>query len=152
IPDRDRDCVLDLFRPMYYSIRHLTRFRYSVPITESVMEVRVQPRSEGNQRCLSFGLSVDPAARIMAYRDYLGNTVHHFDIPGNHTVLPLTAGALVEVKPPVTLPERLDPDDWSRLDNLVGGGDYWEMLMPSQFARPSDLLTGLASRLGLERR
>jgi transglutaminase-like putative cysteine protease len=137
---------------MYYSIRHLTRFRYSAPITESVMEVRVQPRSEGGQRCLSFGLAVDPSARIMAYRDYLGNTVHHFDIPGNHSEITLTAGALVEVRPPVDLPERLDPDAWSRIDALVGEGDYWEMLMPSQFARSSDLLRGLAGKLGVERR
>ena len=137
---------------MYYSIRHLTRFRYSAPITESVMEVRVQPRSEGSQRCLSFGLTVDPSARIMAYRDYLGNTVHHFDIPRNHSELTLTAGALVEVRAPVDLPERLDPDAWSRIDALVDEGDYWEMLMPSQFARSSDLLRGLATRLAVERR
>jgi transglutaminase-like putative cysteine protease len=116
------------------------------------MEVRVQPRSEGSQRCLSFGLSVDPAARIMAYRDYLGNTVHHFDIPGIHSEITLTAGALVEVRPPVSVPERLDPDAWSRLDALVDEGDYWEMLMPSPFARSSDLLKGLARRLAAERR
>ena len=35
---------------MFYSIRHVTRFVYSLPVTESVSEVRMQPRSEGNQR------------------------------------------------------------------------------------------------------
>ena len=32
---------------MFYSIRHVTRFRYSSPVMESVMELRMQPRSEG---------------------------------------------------------------------------------------------------------
>jgi len=32
---------------MHYSIRHLTKFRYSAAISESVMEVRMQPRTEG---------------------------------------------------------------------------------------------------------
>ena len=34
---------------MFYSIRHVTRFRYSAPVRESVMELRMQPRSEGPQ-------------------------------------------------------------------------------------------------------
>ena len=30
----------------FYSIRHLTRFRYSNPISESIMETRMHPRSD----------------------------------------------------------------------------------------------------------
>ena len=33
------------------------RFTYDSPISESVMEARMQPRSDGAQRCLRFGLS-----------------------------------------------------------------------------------------------
>jgi hypothetical protein len=35
---------------MFYSIRHVTRFRYFAPVRESVMELRMQPRSEGRRR------------------------------------------------------------------------------------------------------
>ena len=45
---------------MRYTIRHVTRFTYEAPITESVMEARMQPRSDGAQRCLHFGLSTTP--------------------------------------------------------------------------------------------
>jgi transglutaminase-like putative cysteine protease len=69
---------------MYYSIRHLTKFRYSEHVSESLMEARMQPRSDGPQRCLTFQLMVHPRARVQFYRDYLGNTVHHFDVPGRH--------------------------------------------------------------------
>ncbi|MGA3204585.1 MAG: transglutaminase N-terminal domain-containing protein, partial [Bryobacteraceae bacterium] len=32
---------------MFYSIRHLTQFRYDSAVSESLMELRMQPRSEG---------------------------------------------------------------------------------------------------------
>ena len=35
---------------MFYSIRHLTRFDYDAPVSESVMEARLRPRSDGEQR------------------------------------------------------------------------------------------------------
>jgi transglutaminase-like putative cysteine protease len=73
---------------MYYSIRHLTKFRYSEYVSESLMEARMQPRSDGPQRCLTFQLMVHPRARVQFYRDYLGNTVHHFDVPGGTSSSP----------------------------------------------------------------
>ena len=65
-------------------------------ISESVMEARMQPRSDAAQRCLHFGLSTTPASRVMMYQDHDGNIVHHFNIPGRHSRLTVTAEALVE--------------------------------------------------------
>src|SRR5580692_3382681 len=137
---------------MFYSIRHLTRFRYESPVSESLMEVRMHPRTEGGQRCLSFQLSVDPRARVNVYRDYLGNSVHHFDVPGKHTELAVLAESLVEMETPAELPQGLGSGAWEELDAMVAAGDYWEMLMPSFFACPSEPLTGLASELQVQRR
>ncbi len=36
---------------MRYSVRHVTRFDYESVVRESVMEVRMQPRSDAMQRC-----------------------------------------------------------------------------------------------------
>ena len=58
---------------MFYSIRHLTKFRYSTPVSESMMELRMNPRSEGLQRCLNFQVTVTPRTRVQSYRDYMGN-------------------------------------------------------------------------------
>lgn len=135
---------------MFYSIRHETRFRYDSPVSESLMEVRMHPRTEGGQRCLSFQLSSDPRARVHWYRDYLGNSVHHFDVPGNHKNLSILAEGLVEMAAPPELPERLDSSAWQDLDQ-VAAGDYWEMLHPSQFARPGEALQSLIRDLGVER-
>ena len=82
---------------MRYTIRHVTRFNYETPISESVMEVRMEPRSDVRQRCLHFVLSTAPASRVMMYEDHDRNIVHHFNIPGRHSRLTVTAEAFVEV-------------------------------------------------------
>jgi transglutaminase-like putative cysteine protease len=136
---------------MIYSVRHTTTFRYQPAVRESLMEVRLQPRSDGDQRCLSFTLNVDPAANIMQYRDFMGNTVHHFDIAGRHSLVKVTAQSAVEVlNAPVPSPS--EGGDWADLDAMVAGSDYWEMLLPSHFAQSSALLEDLARELGCERR
>jgi transglutaminase-like putative cysteine protease len=136
---------------MYYSIRHITRFRYSAPVTESVMEVRMQPRSESRQRCLSFRLHTTPRTRAQSYNDALGNVVHHFNVPGRHSALSITAEALVEVLPADPLPPALPARAWDALDDLLSDHMAWDMLQPSHFARPGEDLRTLARELGLGR-
>ncbi len=137
---------------MFYSIRHLTRFRYATPVSESLMELRMHPRTEGVQRCLSFRLSVEPRTGVYEYRDYLGNTVHHFDVPGHHRELKIVAEALVEIEPAPELPDGMEPAAWDELDAQAAAGDYWEMLMPSQFAYPTEALLSLIEPLRVQRR
>ncbi len=137
---------------MFYAIRHFTRYRYSRPVSQSVMEVRMHPRSENAQRCFTFQLSVSPRARIFSFRDHVGNIVHHFDIPGEHRQLTIIADALVDVEPPHPLPESLGPDAWREIDEMIASEDYWDMLMPSEFARTSPELEQLSKELGVHER
>lgn len=136
----------------FYSIRHLTRFRYSQPISESIMETRMHPRSDAHQHCLAFTLSVSPRCRVFSYRDHLGNNVHHFDIPGDHTQLVIVAESIVEMQDLPQPPRFLSADAWSALDELVESGDYWEMLLPSTFALETPAVIDLAATLGVTRR
>jgi transglutaminase-like putative cysteine protease len=137
---------------MFYAIRHLTQFRYDAPVSESLMEVRMHPRTEGPQRCLSFQLSVDPRAQVSTYRDYLGNSVHHFDVPRKHMQLRIVAESLVEVQEAPDFPQHLGGDAWSQVDALAASGDYWEMLLPSQFTQSSPALEELIGDLHVARR
>jgi transglutaminase-like putative cysteine protease len=136
----------------FYSIRHLTRFRYSRPISESIMETRMHPRSDALQHCLAFSLSVSPRCRVFTYRDYLGNNVHHFDIPGDHTQLIIVAESIVEQQTAPDVPAFLSPDAWRALDDMVQSGDYSEMLLPSTYAVDSPALLALAAELEVRRR
>lgn len=136
---------------MFYSIRHITKFSYDIPISESVMEARMQPRSEGVQRCQHFGLSTIPASRAMMFQDHDGNIVHHFNIPSRHQSMLLTADALVECAPLPELPQALGPLAWSSLDSLTAPGEFWEMLSPSTFARSTPLLHEFKDEIELDR-
>ena len=136
---------------MYYSIRHVTRFRYSNQVRESFTEVRKQPRSEGSQRCVNFSLHTSPRARVMAYRDDFGNYIHHFDIPARHAELTITAQALVEMQPHPTLPNALEPGAWDQIDSMTGDNAYFDYMVPSQAVVFSPELEGLGRTLGFDR-
>jgi transglutaminase-like putative cysteine protease len=136
---------------MRYTVRHLTRFTYDQPVAESMMEVRMQPRSDGAQRCLRFGLSTTPSSRVLMYQDHDGNIVHHFNIPARHARLTVTAEALVDVEPLPPLPDCLPAAAWERLDALSGSGEFWEYLAPSAFAQPTPLLREFVGSLALTR-
>src|SRR3981081_1539458 len=136
---------------MTYSVRHITNFHYQPAVREVLMEVRVQPRNEARQRCLSFSPDVTPRANVMHYRDFLGNTVHHFDIPGHHQQIEISAHALV-ADSAAPVPDPVDVPDWEKLDDSIASGDFWEMLLPSQYTQPNSLLEELAQELGAARR
>ena len=136
---------------MAYSVRHITRFQYEPGVRESVMELRMQPRTDARQRCLSFALHLTPRANAMMYRDFFGNAVHHFDIPGQHELLEVAAQAVVEVLPPL-VPQASAVGSWDELDARIAQSDYWEMMLPSQYAQPTELLEKLRAELELERR
>lgn len=135
---------------MHYTIRHVTKFAYESPISESVMEARMQPRSDAQQHCIRFGLSTTPSARVRMYQDADGNMVHHFGIPGRHSRLTVTAEAFVECTPPPDLP-ALGAPEWESLDRATEAGEFWDLLNPSLFANPTPLLCALAAEMALQR-
>ncbi len=127
---------------MFYSIRHVTLFRYTAPVRESVMELRMQPRSEGPQTLRSFQISTSPRAQLYAYTDHLGNAVYHFNLLREHEELRIEVQAVVEFLAMPSLPEQLSQDEWARYDPAQLSDDHFDMLGASKFAKPSaNLLT-----------
>jgi transglutaminase-like putative cysteine protease len=122
---------------MFYSIRHVTRFRYSVPIRESVMELRMQPRSEGPQMLRSFQIVTVPRAQLYAYTDHFGNAVYHFNTLREHDELRIEAQATLEVAAFADLPDATDKLEWQRYNEFNLSDDHYDLLEPSKFARPS---------------
>jgi transglutaminase-like putative cysteine protease len=69
-----------------------------------------------------------------------------------HGQLVIVAESVVEVQPAVQIPAFLAPDAWEDLDSMVEQGDYWEMLLPSEFTEPTPALDALATELDVRRR
>jgi transglutaminase-like putative cysteine protease len=132
---------------MQYTVRHLTRFTYDSPISESIMEVRMQPRTEQHQRCLGFELTTTPRATVTAYRDPLSNIVHHFDIPGRHGQLTIVAEAIVEFVGAPHLPASLPIEAWAQVEAIGHGQTHWDFLQASVLTQETPLLKAFEATL-----
>jgi transglutaminase-like putative cysteine protease len=77
-------------------IVHSTRYRYSGPIAETVMEVRLHPMEGNGQRCLDFDLAVSSGIKPRTYLDGYGNNVHYFNLVRPHTRLSISSRSVVE--------------------------------------------------------
>lgn len=136
---------------MFYSIRHITRFRYSNPVRESVMELRMQPRSEGGQALRNFQIATNPRAQLYAYTDNFGNAVYHFNVLREHSELRIEAQSVVEVKDSMPLPPHVDGLEWDRYNPLNLSGEHYDLLEDSAFARGSPQLAHFLSSRNLQK-
>lgn len=137
---------------MFYSIRHVTTFHYSDPISESMMEVRLQPRTDEHQRCVRFQIVLSPKSGLNVNRDYLGNIIHNFDIPGQHEKLAITTESIVEMEASPLLPEALSPEAWEQYADLGRDYDLYDMLMPGKFTIMSPALESFMQEMNFVRR
>ena len=81
---------------MRLQVSHVTRYRYSGPITETHMEMRLRPSKEMGQRLTSFELELLPETALREYVDGFGNYVHYFDYLPEHDLVEVTSRSVVE--------------------------------------------------------
>jgi transglutaminase-like putative cysteine protease len=87
-----------------YRLAHVTEFHYDGIVSDSYNVVRLRPRDDDAQTCLSFKLQSEPASHASAYVDQWGNWVHTFNVLGEHRVLRIETHSLVHVAPPPAPP------------------------------------------------
>jgi transglutaminase-like putative cysteine protease len=126
-------------------IIHETRYFYSAPVRESVMELWLQPLASPQQRLVSFEIVTDPRAKMFTYTDWLGNTVYHFDVPGAHDGLVIRSHATVETVAPPVPPLAVEPGEWKRMKEDYVQAAYFDFMQPSRFVEDSDHLTRFMS-------
>ncbi len=131
---------------MHYSIRHITRFRYSSPVRQSIMELRMQPRSEGPQALRSFQIVTNPRAQLYAYTDHLGNAVYHFNVLREHEELRIETQAVIEMTAFKPVPETADPLEWGRYNDYNLSADHFDLMEESKFAHPSPALSDFMAK------
>lgn len=84
---------------MLLHIVHRTELTYPSRISESVMELRMTPRTDVHQTLRGFGLAVGPQAPLIEHVDWLGNRVHQFSVIAFHDALVIVAESCVETHP-----------------------------------------------------
>ena len=113
---------------MLLDVEHRFAFEYDAFISESFMELRVQPKTTTDQTVSSFVLSVGPPARVHNYLDWNENVTHHFTITRFHDRIEVSSRSLVSTHPAappiaaVTVPAAVQEGPYPLLDFLAFGG------------------------------
>ena len=80
---------------MLMRIQHETKLSYTLPVSETVFEVRMAPPSDEDQTSLSYRLKITPQAQVTSYRDGFGNRVDLFNVPGTYRELVVSTTSFV---------------------------------------------------------
>src|SRR5437867_2971860 len=83
---------------MDLQVEHSFAFEYDAFISESFLELRVQPKATPEQTVASFELAVGPPTSVHRYRDWNDNLTHHFTITKFHDRIAVAARSLVETR------------------------------------------------------
>jgi transglutaminase-like putative cysteine protease len=125
---------------MRFRIKHVTRYVYERPASNSHNDVRLTPMDAPDQKRIAFSLEVTPLAAIAEYRDAFGNLVHSIDVQPPHTELVISSASVVER---LALPAQPAPQITVRdflVDDADRMRDYGEFLNPSRYVPFSDRL------------
>jgi transglutaminase-like putative cysteine protease len=123
-----------------YRLVHVTEFHYDGVVSDSYNVVRLRPRDDGSQTCLSFKLQTSPASRASSYVDHWGNWIHAFNVLDEHRALRIETQSVVHVEPPPVPAQdiALRAVDTMR-DEL---DDEFDLLTPTAYVpHPPDLQT-----------
>lgn len=116
-----------------YKLVHVTHFAYDGPVSESYNELRLRPRHDENQSCLSFRVITNPVAKAIGHQDFYGNWVHVFHILKEHRKLKVETEAVVLMHPqPAPPPSSLTLSDLASLRETLQE-DHYDFLSPSQY-------------------
>jgi len=88
-----------------FQIVHITKYKYSLPVKESINEVRLFPHNFDNQDVLQHQLIVTNNPNIQISNDYYGNQVGIFNILEAHQEMSIESRMLVRVNHSLKIPD-----------------------------------------------
>lgn len=123
---------------MKVRVEHTTRFDYDADVVQSVIDVRLGPRSDAHQRWGRFDIGVDPAGAVRRYGDGFGNTGFLVTVARAHRHLQLRTRGEIEtlLADPFSIPAQ-PPDP-------LGPSPLADFLDPSPLVPLVSGLEGLA--------
>jgi transglutaminase-like putative cysteine protease len=90
---------------MLFDVIHTTDYRYTEPVSEAYLEVRLTPPRREEQEVLAHRIEFSPQAATSNYVDYFGNTATFYSMTLRHERLTATSRMTVRTHPP-KLPEE----------------------------------------------
>lgn len=121
------------------AIEHTTRLEYSADVVEGVMDARLGPFSDADQRWETFELRANPSAAVRPYHDGFGNAAHLITIARPHRFIEVVTCSRVQ-----TLLDDPFPFPVTPLRPL-GPSDLADYLAPSSMVPELPALQALAA-------
>ena len=116
-----------------YRLAHVTQFVYDGLVSESYNELRLRPRHDEGQSCLSFRITTNPQSKAVGHQDFYGNWVHLFHILPEHKYLRVETEAVILVHPqPVPVRSAVTLRDLAKIRDAFLD-EYFDWLSPSQY-------------------
>jgi transglutaminase-like putative cysteine protease len=101
---------------MRIAVTHVTRLDFGNEVSETVMDARLGPRDDADQRVARFSVRLEPAGHVRRYEDGFGNVGHLLTNMRPHTFLQVRAES--EVHTYMADPFQLAPHPPRPLDVL----------------------------------
>jgi transglutaminase-like putative cysteine protease len=125
---------------MIYSATHITRHLYQTPVSRSLNELRLTPRSLPGQQVQEFDLSIEPEpATWLRRKDYFGNEVIMVGLYEPHSRFVIEAKSVVDVQKPR---EAVSSLPWEEARELIATHPDEESLAATEFVFDSPLVFG----------
>ena len=125
---------------MVYQATHITRYRYQSPVSQSLSETRLTPRTFPGQTLHESRIHIQPEPAVLEHRkDYFGNNVTTFAVFKTHDHFSATAVSVVEVDPK---PWEMFPTiSWEVTRDRIAGQSDAALLDPYEFIFDSPYVT-----------
>jgi transglutaminase-like putative cysteine protease len=141
------------------AVSHLTRLDYSADVVEAVMDVRLGPLTDQDQRVEQFELQAEPHGAVRRYSDGFGNPAHLISLTRPHRFVEVVATTDLEtlLEDPFRVPAQPAPlDPRTAMDSLQPsqlvtlGAEIAELAAPFRLddaARTFEVAQGLMDRV-----
>ncbi|MFC6651167.1 transglutaminase family protein [Paenibacillus rhizoplanae] len=134
---------------MKIQINHTTTYNYPEPVTDSVNEIRLTPRTNYRQSCYHHEVEVHPPANLLTYEDFFGNRVHAYSVNKPHTEMVIHTKATVVTLdkaqgadlPHIPLEEQVKLLNDEKFQNR-----YIEFILPTRYTEVTPELVEFASQ------
>jgi transglutaminase-like putative cysteine protease len=128
-------------KQVLYEITHATTYNYVGNVSVSHHLLRLTPRHNSRQRCLSHELSIDPApALINAHRDYFGNPTHFITVERPHQQLVIVSRSRAAVSP-AFVPDPAETPAWESVRARCRDDHSGQALEAHEFIYASPLIS-----------
>lgn len=135
--------------PVVYEIEHVSRYRYTLPVTSCALSLCLKPLHDDVQQLLAFDLTTFPSTSPTVEMDSFGNTKHILNIHQSTFLVEVTARSSVAVDYLSPPSDSLSIGTWEEIRSWRDSFDHWEFLNPSTFAHPSDVLDAFMYEAGV---